>query len=602
MTADLMITLVVLAVTVLLFLSERLRLDLVAMLALLSLALTGVLTPEEALAGFSSSVVLMLAGLFVVGGALFKTGVANRLGGWLARRGGAGRSSLLVAIMGLSALLSAFMSSTGTAAVLLPAIMSVASQTGTSPSVLLMPLAYGCLLGGMLTLIGTPPNLVVQEALTEAGLQGFGFFSFAPMGLLCLVLSVFYMLYVGQRLLPDRQPEQEEQTTTPSELVHEYDLRRHIFRLTLVEKSGMIGSSPVSLKARSEHGVHILGYQPGGRGKIAPVNRDTRFGVGDTLHVHGEVERVRDFARTFDLEMGPALRHYKELVADQGLAELILLPRARLLGTSLRSGRFEERFKVKVVCLRRMGKLLDDFSGVPLRFGDTLLVAGRHHDLALLTEESGFVVVGLPPEVEQGTLRTEKAPLAIGLMVTMLVLMSFKLLPSVLAVLLVAAAAVLFGCLDMEDAYRATSWESILLIAGMLPIATALEKTGGITLVAGMLGDTLGGSGPVVVMMGLFLLTSIFSQFVSNTATTVLVAPVAVQTAAQLGVAPHAFLMAVAVAASTAFVTPVASPVNTLVLTPGKYTFADFVKVGLPLQLLLLAAAALALPRLFPFH
>ncbi len=604
MSDSLVITFGVLAATVVGFLSDRIRLEAVAMLALLALALSGVLSPEEALAGFSDSVVLTLAGLFVVGGALFKTGVANRLGDLLAYHGGTSQTKLLVTIMVGAALLSGFMSSTGTAAILIPAVMGVARRTGLSHSKLLMPLACGCLIGGMLTLIGTPPNLVVQGALTSAGLTTFGFFSFTPMGLLCLVLSIGYMVVVGVQLLPsNEEPKAAKLTIASEELAGEYDLRHHLFRVRLEIDSALVGKTPADCQARSRFGVNILGRQIRGQDQILKVEANTVLEAGDVLHVHAQRQDAKQFATHFQVKLGHPLADYKKVAPDEGLAELLLYPRSRLLGATLRSSRFEQRFKVKVVSLARMGKLVEEnLAGTRLRFGDTLLVTGHLRDLALLTEEVGnFVVVGLPDEVEAASLRLERAPVAIALLVVMMFLMSLKLLPTVIAVMAVAVAALLTGCLDAEDAYRSISWESIVLIAGMLPIATALDKTGGVELIANQLIATLGQFGPTAIMAGLFIVTSIFSQFVSNTATTVLLAPIAIQAGQQVGVGPQAFLMAVAVAASAAFVTPVASPVNTLVLSPGGYRFADFVKVGLPLQLLVMVACLVTLPYLFPF-
>ena len=602
--APMVTTFVILGITFLLFLSDRIRLDLVAVLTMLALGLTGVVTPEEAVAGLSSSVVVMLAGLFVIGGALMRTGVANSLGEWLVSQGGASPTRLLVTIMLVAAVLSAFMSSTGTVAILIPAVMGVAQRTGVSHSKLLMPLAYGCLIGGMLTLIGTPPNLVVQEALEQRQLPGFGFFSYAPMGLVALLLALGYMVTIGFKMLPvNEQPGASSVTIAEKQLAVDYEVTEHLFTIELAQDSPLCGETPEKIRARPDFGVNFLGMQRHHDEELEEVDADTVFEPGSILHLHGHQDDLKRFAANFNATLAPPLESYKEVTSKSGLAELLLTPRSRLLGSSLRRIRFEERFKVNVVSLARMGKLLEhDIAGEPLRFGDTLLVAGRYDDLLLLNNNDGnFVVVGLPPEAVTSNLRREKAPVALALVALMLLLMSSGLLPSMLAVMLVAALAVLFRCLSMEDAYRSISWESLLLVAGMLPIATALEKTGGMALISQSFTSSLGGFGPTAVMTGLFLLTSIFSQFVSNTATTVLVAPVAIMAAGELGVSPQAFLMAVAVGASAAFVTPVASPVNTLVLGPGGYRFMDFVKVGLPLQLALAVAASLLLPMFFPF-
>ncbi len=603
MNGEMLQVFAILGVTIGLFVSEKLAIDLVGLLALLTLYLTGLLTVEEALAGFSNSVVVTLAALFVVGGALFRTGVAARFGAWLASRGGGSLRSLTATVMVSSAILSAFMSSTGTAAILIPAVVGVARKGGYSPSKLLMPLAYGCLIGGMLTLVGTPPNLVVQEALIEGGQKPFHFFSFAPMGCLVLVLGVLYM-NLGQRWLSGQaatSPEQEE--VSPRELAEEYEVAQHLACVKLAEGSLLIGQTLAQADPRGRFGVNILALQQCGcEDPLEDVGAHQKLEQGQVLHCHGEPEGLSRFSSEFGLKtLNEPVSYKPEVIGDRSLAEVVLTPRSRLLGKTLKSSRFQERYRVNVVSHKRMGRLLEDSADLPFRFGDTLLVTGRLDDLAALrTERANLVVTGLPDIDEQVGFRYERAWVAVVLAVLMLVLMTFKLLPSVMAVLLVAAAALATGCLTTEDAYRSISWQSLILIACMLPLASALEKTGGVDYVATAMTGYLGQLGPQFVMAGLFILTSLFSQFISNTATTVIVTPIAIQAAAQSGASPQAFLMAVAVAASAAFATPVASPVNLLVLSPGGYRFGDFVKVGLPLQLAVMVLSVLVLPYLFP--
>lgn len=594
----------ILAATIVLFLSEKVALDLVGIMALLALYFTGILTPEEALAGFSNPVVVTLAALFIIGGALFRTGVAASIGEWLAKRGSGSQSSLMATIMGLAAVLSAFMSSTGTAAILIPAVSGVAKRSGKSPSKLLMPLAYGCLIGGMLTLVGTPPNLVVQEALIEGGHRPFNFFSFAPMGLLVLALGVAYMLVLGSRLLPESQEpaESEPSELSAQELASDYDLPDHLFRLQVVEGSQLESQTLPQLDLRDNYDLNLFAVQHEGvSSPLSGVTAELDLEPGLILHICGSDEAMSRFSQDYGGLRLAGVADYSTIPNAGGVAELLLTPRSRLLGKTLESSHFQQRYGVNVLRLRRRGKLLKTRGGVSLKFGDALLVAGSLEALnALWNERDSFVVTGMPEENQTASFRREKAWLAVALAITMLVLMTLKLLPSVMAVFLVATAAVLLGCLSSEEAYHSISWQSLILIAAMLPMAAALQKTGGVELLANGLSSYLGSFGPHYTMAGLFLLTSLFSQFISNTATTVILTPIAIEAAAQSGLAPHAFLMAVAVAASSAFVTPVASPVNMLVLSPGRYRFVDFVKVGLPLQLLVLLVAILVLPLLFP--
>ena len=603
MTSDAQIVFGILALAVIAFLSEKVALDIVGILALFALYFTGILTPSEILSGFSNPVVVTLAALFIVGGALFRTGVAAGLGEWLGRRGSDSPSKLIFSIMSLGAVLSAFMSSTGTAAILIPAVVGVAKKSQISPSKLLMPLAYGCLIGGMLTLVGTPPNLVVQEALIEGGHQPFGFLSFAPMGILVLVSGVVYMVFLGFRLLPEQKTEEiSSEGITSEELAADYHIDENFFRWRVTPDSGLLGKPFVEAGFRERYDLNVVGVQWGGEDdKLREPSGDLVLKNGQILHLYGDLRDVSRLTETLGGEQLPPVEDLTQLKSDGGVAELLLTPRSRLIGQTLKSCQFRDRFSVNVVSIMRRGKILESSRDVHLKFGDALLVAGSSTALGCLGAEiDNFVVTGMPEDSLAGNFRREKAWIAVALAVVMLVLMTFKLLPSVVAVMLVATAAVVTGCLNSEEAYRSISWQSLVLIAAMLPMALALEKTGGVEVVAQILTSQLGSVGPQAIMAGLFLLTSVFSQFISNTATTVIMTPIAMEAASQLGLAPHAFLMAVAVAASAAFVTPVASPVNMLVLTPARYRFLDFVKVGWLLQLIVLVLAVVFLPILFP--
>ncbi|MCA9795095.1 MAG: SLC13 family permease [Candidatus Eremiobacteraeota bacterium] len=596
-------TFLILAVTVVLFLTDWLRLDIVALLCLLALLLTGVLTTEEALAGFSDPLVVILAGLFVIGGALSHTGVADRLGNLLAGLGGRGPRALVVAVMGLAALLSAFMSSTGTVAVLIPSVTRSASVARVPVAKLLMPLAFGCLIGGLLTLIGTAPNLVVDQALREAGLSGLGFFGLTPIGLLVLAVTIAYMAWPGQALLVERAADpldESGQGLSLEELVAEYRLADELFHLVIRPGSPLIGHSLREMRVRGQWQVNVVAIEGEAMGEPDP---DQLLGLATILHVQGQPAQVRRFARWARLGVARAPEQ-REVLAELGLAEVLLPPRSRLLGKNLREIGFFDQFGVTVVAIARLGKMLPapQLSEVKLRFGDTLLVEGPWGKLAQLERQrEAFVVLGLPRELTRAAGDPRKAGLMVGLVVAMLVVLTAGWLPMVTTVLAVAVLAILTGCIDPETSYRSISWESLVLVAAMLPTATALEKTGGVKMLAEGLVDGVGPYGPYALLAALFLVTALLSQFISNTATTVVIAPIAVAACAGLGLAPTPFLVTVAVAASAAFATPIASPVNTLVLTPGGYRFADFVKVGLPLQALVMLVCLAVIPRLFPF-
>ena len=613
MTFQMSIVFAILAVTIVLFVSDRIRLDLVALMAMLALTLTGLLTPAEALAGFSNSIVLIIAGLFVVGTALFQTGVASSAGNWLAKVAGTNPTLLTGVTMVVVALLSGFMSNTGATAVLIPVVVSLAWNAKISPAKLLMPLAFGASLGGMLTLIGTPPNIVVSKQLEAAGFEGFGFFEFAPIGMIVLLASVVFMLLVGSRLLPNRKDLDEEGdnlTDLPSmeDLAHAYQVGDGLFRLRVRRNSPLIGRTIAETNLRARYNVTVLEVQswPDGASRPSPrhfVTPKTVVDMHDILYVQGAEPDVLRLTREEHLGMRPSEDgDGRLLAAELGLVEVLLTPASRLVGRTLAEFRFRNVYGLTVLGMKRMGKrFTEDLATEKLRFGDTLLLEGPWAQIELLRRERrNLVVVGQPKEMLARTVEGHKGLWAVGIMLGMLLLMTFEIIPTVTAVLLAAVAMVLAGCLSMNDVYRTMSWESVILIAAMLPMATALEKTGGIDLIANGLTSGLGGYGPLAVMAGIFVVTALLSQFISNTATAVLMAPIALQSALALGVSPHAFLMTVAIAASAAFTTPIASPTNTLVLSPGGYRFSDFVKVGLPLQGVVFVVAMLALPILFP--
>ncbi|WP_420644972.1 SLC13 family permease [Candidatus Leptofilum sp.] len=620
MTLEMWLVLGILATAVFLFITEWLRVDVVAVGVVLALMLTGVLTTGEALAGFSSTAVLTIAALFVVGGAVLHTGLAGAIGRRILTVAGNSEWRLVLVIMGAVALLSGFMSDTGTVAVLLPAIISLSINTKISPAKLLIPLAFGSLLGGAMTLIGTPPNIIVSDVLRDAGYEPFFFFSYTPMGLILAAIGIAFMLFVGRRLLPDRTVIVEKQiVATPKELLDTYRLPENLLRLRVRRGSELIGRTVIESALRDQFDVTVLKImRPPSLWELAesgstdadpkdtPIipDEDVTIQRNDVLVVQGEDDAVNQAAIRWHLAVQPAKpKDSKALLSREvGVAELLLPPRSSLLGKTLADVRFGTTYRLTVLAISRPGvgdKL--DLKTTQLRFGDTLVVQGRWRDISHLRDfRRDFVVMG-EPESEIDRPPRSKARWAAAIMVGMLVLMVGEFVPLVTAALVAALLVVLTGCLTMDRAYDAIDWKSIVLISGMLPMSTALQKVGLVDVIANGFVETLGERGPLAVMIGLFLLTSLFTQVLSNTATTVVIAPIALVAAETLGIQPQGFLMAVAIAASMAFASPVASPTNTLVMGAGNYRFSDYVKVGVPLILLMLVAVALLLPLIFPF-
>lgn len=622
----------ILIAAIVLFITEWLRVDVVALAVLVALMLSGVLTTNEALAGFSNSVVLTIAALFIVGGGVMQTGLADQIGRRILDVAGRSEQRLIVVLMLAVALLSGFLSNTGTVAVLLPAVVLLARRAQISPSRLLIPLAYGSLFGGAVTLIGTPPNIIVSDLLREQGQTAFGFFSFAPLGLALLAAGMFFMLTIGRRLLPARSDGRAQ--TPPLEehrrVLDEYRLEDDLCRLRVRRDSPLVGKTVAESNLRRAFDVTVLkimrpaqprpalslmGARPGANAAAAEpvsdahsvpvvVEPSTVIAVDDVLIVRGDDRDVQQAAVAWNLGIQPANpKDQKALLGREvGVAEVLLPARSAVIGQTLTQSRFGDLYHLSVLGIHRPGVgFIEKESDLPLRFGDVLIVQGAWEQIAALKQKMrDFIVLG-QPEAMVGAPNANKAGVALAVLIGMVILMAGGWLPLATIAMAASLVMVLSGCLTMDEAYRAIDWKSLVLIAGMLPMSTALEKVGLVATVADGFVAGLGPLGPSAVMAGLFLLTALFTQLLSNTATTVIVGPIALAAALQLGVQPQAFLMAVAVAASMAFASPVGSPVNTLVMGPGNYRFGDFAKIGIPLLVLSLFVTLFVLPLLFPY-
>ena len=606
MTSQALFVFIVLGVTIVLFVSGRLRLDLVALMALLSLLVTGVLTPAEGLAGFSDAAVVMIAALFVVGAAMLNTGLAERFGRAIGRVAGSERARLTALLMLGTAVISAFVSSTGTVALMLPVTAALARNARISPSQLLMPMSVAALLGGMLTLIATPPNIIVSEQLASAGFEPFHLFSFTPIGVVMILVGMAVLVPFGGRLLPRRAPVDGPSggdsinRVSGAELARGYDIGK-IARVRVTAISPLVGMSIRESGLRQAFRVNALSVRRrigrGGRPQRLPHTAEAVLAAGDELELRGDDAALTKAFSDLALELVGFRSD-----ADAVLAEVLLMPRSRLIGETLVSVSFRTRFGVNVLSLRRGGRTFEgDIATVPLEFADTLLVAGSPARVEELSRETNdFVVIAQTTELTSEGPITRPEVMALAIIAGMVALLALNVFPAVVAVLLAATALVLTRCVDMESAYRSVNWQSIVLIAAMLPMATALQKTGGVDAIIRLLDPVLS-AGPVALILGIFVLTALLGSVISNTATAVLVAPVAMGAAMELGVSPYPVMMTVAVAASTAFATPVATPVNLLVIGPGEYTAGDFARIGLLIQGLVLIATLLVVPLLFPF-
>lgn len=607
MNDEAILTFVILGITIVLFVSDRIRLDVVALLSLLAITVTQLVPIDVALSGFSNAAVLMIAGLFVIGAAITETGVADWLGRKLERVAGESPTRVLAVVMLTTAGISAFMSSTGTVAIFLPVVGTIALRRGIPHGQLFMPLAFAAHLGSNLTLISTPPNLLVSDVLREVGRQPFRFFDFFVPGIVVLVVGIGYVVTLGRRFLPaGEKSDIVKYALSQGDLASEYGLGGSLVSARIKAESKLVGTTLASANLRADHLVTVVAILRGGE-SVRVIPR-MPFAAGDVIRVLGSNDALETFITNFKLERlsGPSTF---DLPPEESLAEVVLPRRSRLVGRTLREAKFRDRYRANVFAVRRFegGKIVchtttSSLRDLTLSAGDTLLVKGRRKYLRNLQDEREDLVLLAEPDRTPGVLVDRPRALgSIAITLAMLVVMAFGWLPNVVAVLLAATIMVLTGCVRPGDVYRSINWESIVLIAGMIPLAAALERTGATTAVVSSLASQLQGTSPTVVLSLLVVITSALGMVLSNTATAVLVAPIAVKLANAFGVAPEPLLMGVAFAASAAFATPIASPVNVLVMTPGGYRFTDYVRMGLPLQLLVLTTAVLVIPLVWPF-
>lgn len=782
MTVQITIVFLILLTAVFLFITEKLRMDLVALLVLGSLALTGLVSPVEALSGFSSPAVVTVWAMFIISGGLSMTGVAHILGRHIMRLAGQGEARLIIVIMSISGLMSAVMNNVGVAAMLLPVVVTIARQTKRPPSRLLMPLALGSLLGGLTTLIGTPPNILVSDALRDYGLQPFGLFDFTPVGLIIMVTGILFVALIGRHLLPNRDPVRETTGNGDHSLRSEYEIGEQISALQPTADSPLIGQSLAASRLGSALRLNVVAIQrqdqtmlaprpetiirPGDRliveGSLTPLRelqagqivavdedlsaiidrveqslglaelllsedselvgrtlyqlalrhrfqvtvvaiqrngrwqqvnlQDTRLQAGDRLLLQGQKEQLQALdhkknwgawhllvdttgyndlgqqmsglrlpaasvlvghtlqeSRLGDafglavlaivraeqmmlipepdtllaaddilLVWGTAVNHnnlrgLQELeIVDQsplttdtlesdtvGLAEIILSPQTTLEGKTLRQLHFREKYGLNVLAIWRKGQAYrSDLRDMALQFGDAILIYGRRDKLRLLTSEPDFLVLTEPI---QETLRQQKAPLAVAILVLILLPVLFGFLPISIAAVVGATLMVLLGCLTMEEAYRYIEWPAVFLIAGMLPLGIAMEQTGAANLIANGVIAAVGSWGPYGIVFGLYLITAVATQIIPTAALVVLMAPIAFNTAIDFNVSPLPLMMTIAIAASASFSSPVSHPANAMIMGPGGYRFVDYMRVGLPLTLLVMILTVIFVPIFWPF-
>lgn len=617
-------TLIILVITVALFIWGRVRADIVALTALAALLVLGILTPAEALAGFSSPIVIMMIGLFVVGGAIMQTGLAKLTGNKLMALSRGNETITFLLVMLVTSFIGAFVSNTGTVALMMPIIMSIAAGSGMQSSRFLMPLAFAGSLGGMLTLIGTPPNLVIDEVLTESGYQPLAFFSFFPVGIIVIAIGIIVLMPLSKIFLSKKQSgKKKKQGKSLDDLVDEYQLLDNLHRYIVPsrrpsaafdengEQMDIVGKTLKDLSIQKKYGVSIIEIRNEKKSRLGLVKdvsqnmakSSSTIQVHDTLYIIGEEEKMKRFASDYGLRK---MKDVKIDFYDLGLTEIVVMPTSNFAGLRIGDANLRKRFGINVLGVKRGDEYItDNLIATKLHVGDMLLVQGEWTNLAhLATDTSNWVVIDQPEKTADKVLLDYKAPVAAAIMLLMIAMMVFDFIPvaPVTAVIIAGLLTVFAGCFrNVEAAYKTINWESIVLIAAMMPMSTALEKTGASALVSQGLVESLGSMGPTALLAGIYFTTSLMTMFISNTATAVLMAPIALVAAQQVGVSPYSFLFAVTLGASMCFASPFSTPPNALVMKAGGYTFMDYVKVGLPLQIIIGIVMTFVLPLLFPY-
>lgn len=616
------ITLIILALTAALMVWGKIRSDIIALCSLLALVLTGIVTTEEALAGFSNPVVIMIAALFIVGGAISQTGIATQISNYILRFAGNSDYKLFILVMLVTVIIGLFVSNTGTVAILMPIVVSIATKSNISASRLLMPMAFASSIGGMMTLIGTPPTLIVHNSLIESGYEGLEFFTTLPVGIVLLVIGLLLLWPLTRSFdKKDRKGTSNNMNNvkSPDELMTEYQLFENIYRLEINAQSPVLNKTISEIDITKNYSlliaeIHTRTISPLGKSvNVTLPKADMKLSSNDVLYVVGEYEDAQRFAEDNSLsfiDSKDESENDKPNFAGKfkfdefGMAEVIVLSNSRLVNKMVKLTHFRQNYDINILGIQRKDQyIIQDVKDERIHEGDLLLVQGTWENIDRLSRlETEVVVIG-QPDVEASKVTLEhKRPVAAIVVILMILSMVFNWLPPVISVLMASVILILAGCFrTVRDAYRTINWESVILFAGMMPLATAMEKTGASGLITNGIVDVVGSYGPHAVLAGILLATSFLTMFISNTATAVLFAPIALQSAITIGVSPYPFLIGVAVAASMCLASPFSTPPNAMVMSAGRYNFMDYIKVGLPLQIIYLIVMVIALPLLFPF-
>lgn len=609
-------TLIILTITILLFLWGKFTPDIVALLSMISLFTFGILTLPEILSGFSNPTVIMIASLFVIGEGLSKTGWTALAGKKLIELAGKSSKKLILIITLGAGVLSGFVSNTGTVATLLPSTISSAWSIGTLPSKVLMPMAFGSNTGGLLTLTGTPPNIIINNTMIENNIESFSFFEFGLIGLPLLLISILYFRYIGHKLLPERKTNNKpvDVNNTLHQWIEGYKIEGSYYQLRIRSVSPLINTKISDWNLEKEYKVNIIRIKRRHPNLLKRIynyteipNPDTELYYHDILTVKGKTEDINRLMIRFRMGLLPQQSvkdelRYNLINQEVGMAEVIVSPKSSLVGKHIKLVDFFKRFKIQLLATSRHKKpFTEDL--LTIQSGDSFIIRGQWIDIEKLNEQYEHIVICGSPEGMAKNIDdiTPKSYVTLGALITLIVLLVLDLVPGAVAALISAGIVILSGAVNIDKAYKSISWMSVIMIAAMIPMGLALQKTGTAKLFADSLINIIGAGNPTYMLVGVFLITTLFSQFINNSATAVLMAPIVILTAQAIQISPQPLMITVAISASTAFLTPIGTTTNAMVITAGGYRFFDYVKVGFPLLILFLITTLLLVPVIWPF-